>query len=331
MTPKKINECLDKFVQGQTDAKKALSIIGFIHQTAYLQSLILDAAPSAKMAKTNILLLGPSGCGKTYMVQKLAETLQLPFYQISAATISNEGYVGTSLNDHLINYFEQGSNTDDPHKKNFGIIFIDEIDKLSATGSSTRGLDGWLAHAQTSLLRACEGFEVFKGKSSSGGEGTHAVGKTHDLLFIFAGNFAEVRRKRKERKIANIGFTREEPKEQDDIVKELVDVGMLAELVGRMGFITELNQLSADDLREIIVTKESSIVKQYASLFKFLQYDLTLDDTDIDSLIKKCQDSDIGARILKKEVLQLLMDEIYNIGETENVDGGELSETSKTR
>ncbi len=317
LTPKKIVNTLDLAVQGQDEAKKALAVIGFMHHTAFVESELLEAEfDDTHTAKTNILLLGPSGCGKTYLVKKLSEIMRLPFYQISAANLTNEGYVGSSLNDHLVNYFgttrREGTYTQ--NEINHGIIFVDELDKLEATDSSS-SLNGWLKQVQTSLLRACEGFPVYKDERS---EGAKTCGHTKDLLFIFAGNFASIRKRREERKVKNIGFMHQTHVETMTLEKEITDSGIMPELIGRMGYVTELNPLTKDDLREIILNKEGSVIKQYQRLFKFLQRDLTLGEEEIELLIQKAQDSPTGARALKREALGMLLDTIYNIGDEDD-------------
>lgn len=322
MTPKQITHYFDRFVQGQTAAKKALSVIGFLHHTAYQESLLLDNMERVHdAAKMNILLLGPSGVGKTYLVKKLSEFLDLPFYQISAANLSNEGYVGSSLNDHLVSYFTGDAKREGTERMNHGIIFIDELDKLCPQAEAS-GLNAWLRQMQTSLLRACEGFNVYSGKTRGGNEdGTHTIANTKDLLFIFAGNFPEIRESRKRDIKPSMGFVDTSDAEKEpDLVKEVIAAGLISELVGRLGFIVELEPLSSADLKEILCSKEKSVLKQYENLFKFLDLQLHVSEEDINGIIDRIQESDIGARALKKELLSTLLDSIYEIEEPQRGD-----------
>lgn len=315
VTPKAIKAYLDQFVFGQEEAKKAVAVNGFQHHLRYMNHILArDAHMEAPfIRKSNIMLLGPSGVGKTFIVKKLAEFLNLPFHDISAASLSNEGYVGTSLEDHIEEYVNHTNHKDGSVELEYGIFFIDEVDKLAATGS-----DSWTLRKQYSMLRLIEGIELQLAGRKGGGSGFSKQRKfnTGNLLFIFAGNFREMRETRKENKKKGIGFVHEErTTKEKELHEEVIKAGIIPELAGRISEVVELMPLTKEILYDSLLKGKESPLQSYKNLLATLNLDLEISDEELLEIAERCATSEIGARGIFAEVDKVIRPLLFDVDE----------------
>lgn len=318
ITPKAIKAYLDQFVFGQEEAKKAVAVSGFQHYLRYMNNtLTKDAAVDPLFTrKSNIMLVGPSGVGKTFIVKKLAEFLQLPFHDVSAASLSNEGYIGTSLEDHIEEYVNHTKHAFGADLE-YGIFFIDEIDKL-AVNSEKGHSDSFTLRKQYSMLRLIEGIELqLAGRKSDRAmsDGKRKF-KTGNLLFIFAGNFREMRETRKENKKRGIGFIHEDkPDKEKELHEEIIKAGIIPELAGRISEVVELMPLTKEILYESLVHGKESPLESYRNLLTTLDIDLEISDEELMGIAERCSNSEIGARGIFSEVDKLIRPLLFDIDE----------------
>lgn len=254
--------------------------------------------------------MGPSGCGKTYMVEKAASVLGLPFFKINAKSISNSGYVGTSLDDYFEKFQTDSYHDGTRHLFGYSIIFIDEIDKIcKELGSGST----WNISLQYSLLKIIEGTLVRTRTVSSPID-------TEKMLFVLAGNFEEIRNNRKKKQ--SIGFKENEIINVQPYQKELLEFGMVRELIGRISTVTEVSFLSKDDLYKILTEAEDSVHAQYKELFKYHKLDIKVTPEQLDKIIDLCYDQDLGARGLLSAYEECIKELLFNAEVEEDIDLG---------
>jgi len=282
LTPQEIMEELDKCIIGQEKAKRAVSIALWKQQLR---------ANGEDVPRTNLLLYGPTGCGKTALVQEAAKIVGLPYIAYDATTLSEAGYRGNDAQDMITTL--QSRHGDHPKLK-YGIVFLDEVDKLAGHGSEVR--NAYNRGTQHTLLKLIEGMDITTDKG---------VVSTRDLLFIFGGAFTGIR-KQKEKSlphISPIGFVREQGEQvlHDDLTvttEDFVRYGMEAELMGRVGQQIPLEALGADDLKKILLDSRLSLYRQYQRFF--LQHGVQLEFTSakVDELVNQALALGTGARAL---------------------------------
>lgn len=284
LTPQEIMAELDKSIIGQEKAKRAVAIALWKQQ--------LRANGEENVPRTNLLLYGPTGCGKTALVQEAARIVGLPFISYDATTLSEVGYKGNDAQDMVLNLQSRYS---EHAKMKYGIIFVDEIDKLSAKGSEIR--TAYNRGTQHSLLKLIEGKDI---------DTDNGTISTADLLFIFGGAFTGLQKEdtRIHFLCDPIGFMREEEdatvEENESIIitEDFVRYGMEAELMGRIGQQIPLRQLTAEDLKKILLDSRLSLYRQYQKFF--LQHEVQLHFTDarLDELVDQALMLGTGARAL---------------------------------
>ncbi len=324
-TPHELYERLGEYVIGQEDAKKALSVAVYNHYKRI--SMDADSYDSdVELAKSNIMLLGPTGSGKTLLAQTLARTLKVPFAIADATTLTEAGYVGEDVENILLKLIT-AADFDIPRAE-IGIIYIDEIDKIARKGenvSITRDVSG--EGVQQALLKIVEGCEASVppqgGRKHPQQELIHI--DTTNILFILGGAFVGLTDI-----IANrvgksgMGFNADIPesKKHEDaellaqvLPEDLNTFGMIPEFVGRIPVITNLTELSEEDLIRILTEPKNALVKQYKRMFEFEESELEIEDEALRAIAKKAVDHRTGARGLRSILEGVLMDVMYDLPE----------------
>lgn len=307
-TPKEIKEYMDKHIVGQEYAKKAVStlIVNHMHRAKYNKGV---EKGTQKLKKSNILLIGDSGVGKTLTVQVAAEYVDLPIVIEDATKLTQEGYVGDSVDTLLTSlYIASGR---DLEKTERGIIFLDEFDKLAAgAGERSNVATGAV---QQSLLRMVEGgtFYVNKEPGDRSTSGKVHI-NTESITFVFAGAFGGLASQVKNAKSLGYGET---SREREILESDIINYGIMPEILGRIGTYIALQELTEDQMLEVLTGVENSIINQYKKLFEVRGIKWKLEETDYRSIIQKVRKSKLGARGLQRQVEQLLLEDLYNGGE----------------
>ncbi|MEG1008417.1 MAG: ATP-dependent Clp protease ATP-binding subunit ClpX [Clostridia bacterium] len=325
--PKSIKKVLDEYVIGQDEAKKVLAVAVYNH---YKRINNLDKLDDTEIQKSNILLLGPTGSGKTLLAQTLAKTLHVPFAIADATTLTEAGYVGEDVENILLRLLQAADF--DIEKAEKGIIYIDELDKISRKSentSITRDVSG--EGVQQALLKIIEGTEA--NIPPQGGrkhpQQEFIKMNTSNILFICGGAFDGLEKiigtrintksmgfgaKLEEKKNINYGKIYSQVQSHD-----IIKFGLIPELVGRLPVITYLTELDKKALLDILSKPKNSLLKQYKKLFKMDDVELEFENDALDLIVDDAIERKTGARGLRSILEDVMVDAMFNIPSNKNI------------
>ena len=327
LKPQEIKEFLDDYVIGQDEAKKALSVAVYNHYKRVTSGRDLDV----ELQKSNILMLGPTGSGKTLLAQTLARLLNVPFAIADATALTEAGYVGEDVENILLKLIQAADY--DIERAEYGIIYIDEIDKITRKGenvSITRDVSG--EGVQQALLKIIEGTEASV-PPQGGRKHPHQELiqiNTTNILFICGGAFEGIEKlieARMDQK--SIGFNAEITHKSEENIGEvlkkilpqdLVKFGLIPEFVGRVPMVVSLDQLDETALERILTEPKNAIVKQYEKLFELDDVQLTFEPEALKEVAKKSLERKTGARGLRAIMEQSMLDLMYQIPSDESIE-----------
>lgn len=311
-TVKEMIAYLDKFIIGQDDAKKSLSLAFYMH-------LVKHETNNTKLPNNNVILIGATGSGKTYMVTKLCEFNDLLLSQADASRWTEGAYIGGKTVDCLIPIFQE----DNDKKANRAVVFLDEIDKvvgdykIAAQGEVLKILEG-------SVVKAHEVESAKKGSSDLRFKRREV--DTSGLLFIAAGAFSKMDDvlKARSKTSAPIGFGAEHIPESDLTItqEDLITYGMMPEFLGRMHRITKLSTLTKNDLIDIMIKTEDSVLLKYKEFFSIHKKSLVVEDSILEEIAERALALKTGARGLSGQLATVLEEKILDLDYTNDTETG---------
>ncbi len=317
--PREISEFLDKYVIGQDDAKKVLSVAIYNHY----KRLTMPKQDEVEIEKSNIMMVGETGTGKTLLAKTIARLLQVPFAIVDATVFTEAGYVGEDV-ESILSRLLQASNYDVAAAER-GIVYIDELDKIgrkSDNPSITRDVSG--EGVQQAMLKLLEGSEVLVPPQGGRKHPEQKMIKvnTQNILFICGGAFEGIDKMIARRiQTSSIGYNAIKATKDIDRAnllqyvnaQDLRTFGLIPELLGRLPVVTYLNPLDEASLKRILTEPKNALVKQYTKLFEYEGIELIVEDDALDYMVKKAVQYKLGGRGLRAICEMILIDAMYDL------------------
>ena len=330
-SPKEIKKVLDDYVIGQDEAKKILSVAVYNHyKRINHEEKTKNKEDEVEIQKSNILLLGPTGCGKTLLASTLARILNVPFAIADATTLTEAGYVGEDVENILLKLIQAADG--DIEKAEKGIIYIDEIDKItrkSENPSITRDVSG--EGVQQALLKIVEG-TIASVPPQGGRKHPHQEMiqiDTSNILFICGGAFEgleNIIRDRTGKKTIGFGTSIQSNKEIDKykifeelLPQDLLKFGLIPEFIGRLPIVATLKELDKEALKKIVVEPKNALVKQYKKLLEIDGVELEFKDDAIEAIVNKAIELKTGARGLRSIIEGIMTDIMFEIPSNDKI------------